>query len=115
MRTEHTRSVQTISHSTEIIDSFFDNRSQKEFFIRRLSFRRDPNRQIFIVTIENTDNPCGFYVTPYAELTVCRDKVRYLVKPANQYPDLEDRLLSINTNIERIVCDFIRNYCPAYH
>ncbi len=53
MRTEHTRSIQTISHSTEVIDSFFDELSQKEFSVRRLSFRHDLNRQIFIVTISN--------------------------------------------------------------
>ncbi|WP_340619682.1 hypothetical protein [Xenorhabdus siamensis] len=115
MRTEHTRSVQTISHSTEVIDSFFDEQSQKKFSVRRLSFRNDVKRQLFIVTIENIDNPCEFYVTPYAELTVCRDKVRYLVKPANQYPDLVDWLISINANIERTIRDFIQSYHPTCH
>ncbi|PHM46618.1 hypothetical protein Xmir_04056 [Xenorhabdus miraniensis] len=115
MRTEHTRSIQTISHSTEVIDSFFDERSQKEFSVRRLSFRHDPNRQIFIVTISNDNKSDKFYVVPFAELTICRNKIRYLVKPTQQYPDLEDSFPSISSNIETAICDFIRNYRPACH
>ncbi|TDB44102.1 hypothetical protein [Photorhabdus luminescens] len=113
MRTEHTRSIQTISHSTEVINSFFDKPSQRMFSVRRLSCRVDTKRQLFIVTVENADNSSEFRVIPYAELTVCKDKVRYLVNPAYQYPELEDRLSSINTSIEKTVCDFIQKYSPV--
>ncbi len=113
MRTEHTRSAQTISHSTEIVDKFFDTNSQKEFFIRRLSCRNDIKRQLFIVTIKNDNKSDGFYVVPFAELTVCRNKVRYIVKPTQQYPDLGDNLPSISNNIEKIIRNFILNYRPA--
>ncbi|WP_038255612.1 hypothetical protein [Xenorhabdus bovienii] len=113
MRTEHTRSAQTISHSTEIVDRFFDTNSQKEFFIRRLSCRNDIKRQLFIVTIKNDNKSDGFYVVPFAELTVCRNKVRYIVKPTQQYPDLGDSLPSISNNIEKIIRNFILNYRPA--
>ncbi|MBS9422957.1 hypothetical protein [Photorhabdus caribbeanensis] len=113
MRTEHTRSIQTISHSTEVINSFFDEPSQRMFSVRRLSCRVDIKRQLFIVTVENINNSSKFKVIPYAELTVCKDKIRYLVNPAYQYPELEDRLSSININIEKTVCDFIQKYAPV--
>ncbi|PHM37195.1 hypothetical protein Xinn_01162 [Xenorhabdus innexi] len=88
MRTEHTRSIQTISHSTEIVDRFFDDCLQKEFFIRRLSFRSDPNRQIFIVTINNDKKSDAFYVVPFAEFSYRRNKVNVIVDPKAQYPEL---------------------------
>ncbi|MBD2781644.1 hypothetical protein [Xenorhabdus szentirmaii] len=88
MRTEHTRSIQTISHSTEIVDRFFDDRLQKDFFIRRLSFRNDPNRQIFIVTINNDNKSDAFYVVPFAEFLYRRNKVNVIVDPKTQYPEL---------------------------
>ncbi|MBS9427077.1 hypothetical protein [Photorhabdus akhurstii] len=113
MRTEHTRSIQTISHSTEVINSFFDEPSQRMFSVRRLSCRVDIKCQLFIVTVENADNSSKFRVIPYAELTVCKDKVRYLVNPVYQYPELKDRLPSINTSIEKTVCDFIQKYSPV--
>ncbi|ERT11939.1 hypothetical protein [Photorhabdus temperata] len=88
MRTEHTRSIQTISHSTEVIDSFFDELSQKEFSVRRLSFRHDLNRQIFIVTISNDKKSDDFYVVPFAELSYRRNKINVIVDPKAQYPEL---------------------------
>ncbi len=115
MRTEHTRSIQTISHSTEVVDSFFDEQSQKEFSVRRLSCRNDIKRQLFIVTITNDNKSDDFYVVPFAELTICRNKIRYIIKPTQQYPDLEGSIPSISASIEKTVCDFIRNYRPACH
>ncbi|TDB48222.1 hypothetical protein C5467_19300 [Photorhabdus khanii subsp. guanajuatensis] len=110
MRTEHTRSIQTISHSTEIVDRFFDNCSQKEFFVRRLSFRHDPNRQIFIVTINNDKKSDAFYVVPFAELSYRRNKINVIVDPKEQYPELctdVDRAIAL---IKSSIIDYMSQY-----
>ncbi|MBI6547269.1 hypothetical protein [Xenorhabdus lircayensis] len=110
MRTEHTRSIQTISHSTEIIDSFFDEPSQKKFSVRRLSCRNDIKRQLFIVTIKDDNKSDDFYVVPFAELIFRREKVKYIISPENQYPELSSNIDIIMEHIESIVKGFIDNY-----
>ncbi|PQQ36267.1 hypothetical protein C6H68_20220 [Photorhabdus luminescens] len=87
MRTEHTRSIQTISHSTEVIDSFKDKNTDKLFCVLRLSERLDANRQLFIVTLNDDNKGDNFYIALFTELVVIRERVKYLVSPENQYPE----------------------------
>ncbi|MDE1486069.1 hypothetical protein KKI90_07240 [Xenorhabdus bovienii] len=110
MRTEHTRSIQTISHLTEVIDSFKDKSTDKLFNVLRLSVRQDVNRQLFIVTLKDDNKSDDFYVVPFAELIVRREKVKYLVAPEKQYPEFDGNISSIMKHIESIIKNFIDNY-----
>ncbi|KOY63180.1 hypothetical protein [Photorhabdus heterorhabditis] len=110
MRTEHTRSIQTISHSTEVIDSFKDFNTNKFFFVLRLSERQDVNKQLFIVTLKDDNKSDNFYVVPFAELVVRRERVKYLVSPENQYPEYNGNIDVIMKHIESVVKNFIDNF-----
>ncbi|MEQ5205542.1 hypothetical protein [Proteus sp. fly-1067] len=110
MRTEHTRSTKTISHATELVNTFFDDASEKKFSVRRLSVRTDPNRQLFIVIIDDDFNKSDFKVTPYAEVTVIKDQIRFIVNPSKQYPALKGMFGNINSAIETSVFGFMNKF-----
>jgi hypothetical protein len=113
MRTVAKRSIQTIEFRTQVVSSFVDSDTSTEFFVRRLSDRESSNRQLFIVTIDHDVNNGD--VIPFAEITMTNDKMRYVVKPSHQYPDLADIhvLDKIETAISIYMKKFINNY--NYH
>ncbi|HEK3119614.1 TPA: hypothetical protein SMV40_002115 [Proteus mirabilis] len=110
MRTEHTRSIQTINHATEVINSFFDDASEKNFSIRRLSVRTNPNRQLFIVTVDDDLVKGDFKVIPYAEVTVVKNKMRFTVNPLKQYPAMKSMFEAINNTIETSIFGFMKKF-----
>jgi hypothetical protein len=92
MRTLARRSIQTILNRTSVVGSFVDSDSLNKFFIHRLSDRVSTSRQLFIVTLNNSIKEGE--VIPYAEIsTTSSSKLRYIVKPLDQYPDLADSRL----------------------
>lgn len=106
MRTVARRSIQTIEHRTQVVGSFVDSNTAKEFFVRRLSDRVSPSRQLFIVTINN--DVCNGDVIPFAEISLSNDKMRYVVKPSTQYPQYaQDSLLK---RIEAAIAQYMKNY-----
>ncbi|HHH0485786.1 TPA: hypothetical protein ACPZO0_002157 [Yersinia enterocolitica] len=113
MRTVAKRSIQTIECRTQVVSSFVDSDTSIEFFVRRLSDRESPNRQLFIVTI-NHDVKDGD-VIPFAEIAMTNDKMRYVVKPVNQYPQFVDSRVidKIETAISIYMKKKINNY--NYH
>jgi hypothetical protein len=87
MRTLARRSVQTIKNRTQFVSSFVDSDTSNEFIVRRLSERQSPDRQLFIVTLNANSNEGE--VIPFAEIaTSSSHKLRYVVKPDDQYPQL---------------------------
>ena len=84
MRTVARRSIQTIERRTQLVSSFVDSNTANEFFVRRLSDRVSPARQLFIVTLNNEVRDGD--VLPFAEIAMNKEKLRYVVKPADQYP-----------------------------
>lgn len=87
MRTLARRSVQTIKNRTQVVSSFVDSDTTNEFIVRRLSERQSPDRQLFIITL-NVNSHEG-EVIPFAEIaTSSSNKLRYIVKPDDQYPQL---------------------------
>lgn len=110
MRTEHTRSIQTINHLTEEVNSFFDDKSQKYFYVRRLSARKDPNRQLFIVTMDNDSKSNDFYIVPFAELSYRKDAVRVTIDPNEQYPELNSSISSVIDKIQMSILGYMSNY-----
>jgi len=110
MRTEHTRSIQTISHSTELVNTFFDDSTAKVFTVRRLSIRKDPNRQLFIVTIENDNKSDEHEVVPFAELSYRQKKVNVVVDPSTQYPELNQSITNVIEKIKSSIIGYMSNY-----
>ncbi|HHR6093564.1 hypothetical protein ABN222_01480 [Providencia alcalifaciens] len=110
MRTEHTRSVQTISHATELVNTFFDDNTEKLFSVRRLSMRKDPNRQLFIVTIENDNKSDEYKVVPFAELSYRQKSVNVIVDPSVQYPELNQSIANVIEKIKSSILGYMSNY-----
>ncbi|HCM64687.1 MAG TPA: hypothetical protein DIT05_19415 [Morganella sp. (in: Bacteria)] len=110
MRTEHTRSIQTINHATEVINSFFDDASSKNFSVRRLNVRKDPNRQLFIVTIDNDNKSDDYYIVPFAELSYRKETVEVVVDPSGQYPELNNSITSVIDKIRLSILGYMSNY-----
>lgn len=99
------RSIQTIENRTQIVSSFVDSKTLNEFFVRRLSERTSPNRQLFIITLNNevTDGE----VIPFAEIaTSSSNKLRYVVRPSDQYPNLANNKLM--DMIETVISNYIK-------
>lgn len=89
MRTLARRSVQTINNRTQVVGSFVDSETSNEFVVRRLSERKAPERQLFIVTLNHP--AVDGEVIPFAELaTSSSNKLRYIVKPDVQYPEFAE-------------------------
>lgn len=95
MRTLARRSVQTIKNRTQVVSSFVDSDTSNEFTVRRLSERQSPERQLFIVTLNNAS--VDGEIIPFAEIaTSASNKLRYVVKPDVQYPEFaESHLLDM--------------------
>lgn len=110
MRAEHTRSIQTINHSTEEINSFFDDASKRRFSVRRLSVRKDPNRQFFIVTIDNDNKSDDYYIVPFAELSYQKDTVNVIIDPNKQYPELSNGMANVISKIKLSISGYMSNY-----
>jgi len=109
MKTLARRSVQTIMNRTQTIDSFFDTKSEKNINILRLSERESPFRQLFIIVFDKFDDKGE--VIPFAEIaTSSSHKLRYVVKPTNQYPELVDP--KTITKIENTITGYMQS---AWH
>jgi hypothetical protein len=105
MTTLARRSVQTIKNRTQYVESFVDSETSNEFTVLRLSERQSPQRQLFIVTLNDTQ--ADGEVIPFAEIaTSSTNKLRYVVKPSEQYPQLADaHLLDM---IETVITIFMK-------
>lgn len=105
MRTLARRSIQTIKHRTQVVSSFVDQNTENKFFVRRLSDRVSPARQLFIITINDTPNDGD--VIPFAEIAMNNDKMRYVVKPTNQYPQFA--ISSVIDKVEAAIESYMKN------
>ncbi|WCG84439.1 hypothetical protein [Pectobacterium sp. A5351] len=93
---DNTRSMQTIRTNTAVIDSFpmrFHN-NEDAVEVRRMLSRKTADRQHFIVTFksdvaraEQISNSTSL-VTPLAEVVVRNNKLRFVLKPQEQYPEI---------------------------
>jgi len=113
MRTLARRSIQTIKNRTQIVSSFVDSETSNEFIVRRLSERTLPNRQLFIVTVNN--EVIEGDVIPFAEIaTSSASKLRYVVRPTDQYPTLANSMLMMR--IETAISEYMTdNWTKSLH
>lgn len=106
MRTVARRSIQTIEHRTQLVSSIVDSSTTNKLFVRKLSDRVSSSRQLFIVTLN--DDVCNGEVIPFAEIAMSKDKLRYIVKPANQYPQYASKELL--SKIEDAISHYMNGY-----
>lgn len=113
MKTLARRSMQTIKNRTQIVSSFVDLDSHHEFTVRRLSERQSPERQLFIVTMNNKVHDED--VIPFAEIaTSSSSKLRYVVNPLDQYPQLAKS--QVLDRIETVIEMYMNNaWKPHIH
>lgn len=106
MNTLARRSIQTIKNKTQIVSSFFDANTSNEFVVRRLIDRTSASRQLFIVTLNNEAREDE--VIPFAEIaTSSTDRLRYVVKPNEQYPALANNRLM--ERIESLISSYMHS------
>ncbi|MFZ4835318.1 hypothetical protein [Rouxiella sp. Mn2063] len=108
-KAKNQRSVQTIRDNTAVIDSFaLSSLSPDTVEVRRMLSRTQKDSQHFIVTLKSDLN-CAVHTTvvkPFAEIAVRGEKLRFTVKPRNQYPELhvsDDILLMIEQSVTRFM------------
>ncbi|UUE38036.1 hypothetical protein L0Y26_09030 [Pectobacterium aroidearum] len=114
---DNTRSMQTIRANTAVIDTFpmrFHN-SEDAVEVRRMLCRKTADRQHFIVTFksdvaraEQISNSTSL-VTPLAEVVVRNNKLRFVLKPQEQYPEIANIKESVVPKIESAVVQFMKN------
>ncbi|CAD5738791.1 TPA: hypothetical protein OHP48_004993 [Escherichia coli] len=114
---DNTRSMQTIRTNTAVIDSFpmRIHNSEDAVEVRRMLCRESADRQHFIVTFksdiakaEEISNSTSL-VTPLAEVVVRNNKLRFVLKPQEQYPEIADVKESIVPKIESAVVQYMKN------
>ncbi|HBA8463305.1 TPA: hypothetical protein J1133_002189 [Escherichia coli] len=114
---DNTRSMQTIRTNTAVIDSFpmRIHNSEDAVEVRRMLCRESADRQHFIVTFKSDiakadeiSNSTSL-VTPLAEVVVRNNKLRFVLKPQEQYPEIADVKESIVPKIESAVVQYMKN------
>lgn len=114
---DNTRSMQTIRTNTAVIDSFpmRIHNSEDAVEVRRMLCRESADRQHFIVTFksdiakaEEISNSTSL-VTPLAEVVVRNNKLRFVLRPQEQYPEIADVKESIVPKIESAVVQYMKN------
>ncbi|ENN8415640.1 TPA: hypothetical protein OUV63_002350 [Escherichia coli] len=81
------RSIQTIRDCTSVIATHVLNKRKLE--VRKLNNDATaPKDTRFIVTFKDDVENAGASVKPLAEAIFLNDRVRFIVKPAKQYPEL---------------------------
>lgn len=114
---DNTRSMQTIRTNTAVIDSFpmRIHNSEDAVEVRRMLCRESADRQHFIITFksdiakaEEISNSTSL-VTPLAEVVVRNNKLRFVLKPQEQYPEIADVKESIVPKIESAVVQYMKN------
>lgn len=102
------RSIQTIRDCTSIIatHSFHANLVQ----VRTLDNEAAPPEQLhFIVTFKHDVENARATVKPLAEAVFLSGRVRYIVKPAKQYPELERHMSLFSEVIETSIREFLNS------
>lgn len=107
-KTKNQRSIQTIRDNTSVIDSFQSRSFPDTVEVRRMLSRTQKDSQHFIVTLKSDLRSAAVttVVKPFAEVAIRGEKLRFTVKPKNQYPNLrvnDDILLMIEKSVTRFM------------
>ena len=103
------RSIQTIRDCTSIIETHVLNQHKLE--VRKLNNDGiEPEDSRFIVTFKDDVERAGASVKPLAEAIYLNGRVRFVVKPAKQYPELSRFIEAFSEVIEHSIRRFLRNH-----
>ncbi|HDJ1984989.1 TPA: hypothetical protein PPS74_005091, partial [Salmonella enterica subsp. enterica serovar Concord] len=103
------RSIQTIRDCTSIIETHVLHQHKLE--VRKLNNDAiEPEDSRFIVTFKDDVERAGASVKPLAEAIYLNGRVRFVVKPAKQYPELSRFIEAFSEVIEHSIRRFLRNH-----
>ncbi|MCL2899390.1 hypothetical protein [Brenneria tiliae] len=108
VKAKNQRSFQTIRDNTSVINSFESRSFPDTVEVRRMLSRTHKESQHFIVTLKSDLDRAAdtTVVKPFAEIAIRGEKLRFTVKPKNQYPNLhvsEEILRMIETSVARFM------------
>lgn len=104
-----TRSIQTIRDCTSMIATVPLHRRDDALQIRHLNKSGAIKDQHFIITVKSDVDDATFSVKPFAELIVLNNRLRFVVMPETQYPQVVDSEEEIFDEIERNLAKFLKN------
>ncbi len=102
------RSVQTIRDCTSTIATVPLRHLDDSLQIRQLNKEGALRDQHFIITIKSDVDEAKYSVKPFAELIVLNNRLRFIVMPEKQYPDVVNVEDDIFSEIERNLAIFVK-------
>ncbi|MGV4175519.1 MULTISPECIES: hypothetical protein [Citrobacter] len=100
------RSIQTIRDCTSIIETYMLNKHDIE--VRKLNNDAAELKDTrFIITFKDDVEKAGASVKPLAEAIVLNGRVRFVVKPAKQYPEFVQNIKDFSEVIEHSIRRFV--------
>ncbi|GAL58880.1 hypothetical protein EV102420_13_01370 [Pseudescherichia vulneris NBRC 102420] len=102
------RSVSTIKNSTSMIATLPLHHSPDSLEIRHLNSDGELKHQLFIITLKSDMEAAEYTVKPFAELMVFNKRLRFVVQPEKQYPDVAMAEEEIFPEIERSLALFLQ-------
>lgn len=103
------RSVQTIRDCTNMIATVPLRHWDDSLQIRHLKSEGALRDQHFIITVKSDIDDATFSVKPFAELIVLNNRLRFVVMPEIQYPEVADSEEEAFSEIERNLAKFLKN------
>lgn len=110
-KVENKRSIQTIVNNTSVIESFRMLSIPDTIEVRRMNSRVAPESQLFILTLKSDVERAADTATvkPLAEFALRGEKLRYIVKPKVQYPEIHLDESDVS-KIEKSVANYMRTH-----
>lgn len=103
------RSIQTIRDCTKMIASVPLRHWDDSLQIREMSKPGELKDQRFIVTLKSDVDAGSFTVKLFAELMVLNNRLRFLVKPEKQFPEVVHFEQEVFSEIESEIATFVKD------
>lgn len=103
------RSIQTIRDCTDMIATVPLRHWDDALQIRHLKSEGALRDQHFIITVRSDVDEATFSVKPFAELVVLNNRLRFVVTPEAQYPEIASGEDEIFSEIERNLAQFLKS------
>ncbi|WP_245394554.1 hypothetical protein [Escherichia coli] len=107
------RSIQTIRDCTSVVASIPLRNSIDELQIRVLNLSQANKQLRFILTLKSETEGIKHSVKVFSEAILLNGKLRHLVRPERQYPDVLTREKALLSEVQDRVIDFVK--CHPLH
>lgn len=104
------RSLQTIRDCTSVVASIPLRNSIDELQIRVLNPNQANKQLRFILTLKSETEGIKHSVKVFSEAILLNGKLRHLVRPERQYPDVLAREKDLLSEVQDRVIDFVKCY-----